>query len=180
MDNALSNAVFAASLFNMNMSTRRKPVIHIDIDKKTARQLEKLSLSELYAVLTRADQFITVHVDEAALQIALGEAANDNDYAELQDQYILNNASGKIMQHFFGMSSNSFTERRSQLGLEFEGQHRPPNCDEETEILIWKVYQRFSHLDIRHRYLKVAQVADVPIRQVIPAIEKYEVPDVPA
>lgn len=173
MDKALTCAVFAASLLNIG-TTNKSSFFTIDISDELVSQLSQLSLTELQAVIKRSSRFMTITIDSPVLTTVLQEVANDGENAELQDQFIYHRATAKMMREFFGMHTTDFCARRKRLGLAHLGQHRPPVCDEENEVLFWREYQRLKHLEIRHRYLKIAENTGQPLNVIWPAIQRHE------
>ena len=60
------------------------------------------------------------------------------------------------MRRLFGMHASEFSRRRNILNIRGVGSGRPPLCNEETDHLLWKLWQLYSQLDERERFLKMA------------------------
>ncbi len=175
MDTQGTYTALAVSLFQQIPSEGNQHCPKIGINGELASLLTSLTLSELHSVALKAERFLTVRIDKPVLEQALLEVASEDDNIELQDQFLYDYATNRMMREFFGMHTTEFSARRKIMGLAGKGQHRPQYCDEETEILIWKQFQRYDHLDIRQRYLKVAEVTGQPLNIVWPAIQRHEV-----
>ncbi len=175
MDTPATYTALAASLFHQIPNEKNRHCPKIGMNDELASRLTSLSLSELRALTLKAERFLTIRIDKPVLEQILLEVANDDDNSELQDQFLYHYATNTMMREFFGMHTTEFCARRKLLGLAGKGQHRPQYCDEETEIRIWKQFQRFGHLDIRQRYLKVAEITGQPLNIVWPAIQRHKV-----
>lgn len=174
MDKAYTCAVFTASILNIGTTTKNKSFFTFDVPDELVSRLSNMSLSDLRAIAKHSSRFITVRIDPPELDAAMHLVANDSENAELQDQLILHKATATMMRKFFGMHTTEFCARRKRLGLTHEGQHRPLIFDEDTEALVWKEFQQLHHLEIRHRYLKVAENTGLPLNAIWSVIQKYQ------
>lgn len=168
----LSTAI-ATTIFNEFHHTVRN-YHDIGIDDALATTLSKLTFAEVRTIASRANRFLTIHIDAESLEQLISHAANDRADSELQDRFLYNYATSAMMREFFGMHTTEFCNRRKILGLAGQGQHRPQYCNEETEIAIWTHFQANNDIEIRERYLKVSELTGQPLNIVYPAIKRNE------
>jgi hypothetical protein len=133
--------------------------IHFETNKlsdELLTTLSKLNLTEQKSLIDRARYFLNVDLDEKSLKRQLKELEDTREEHELEDTYLFHGAPLVLMRRLFGMHASEFSRRRNILNIRGVGSGRPPLCNEETDHLLWKLWQLYSQLDERERFLKMA------------------------
>ena len=143
--------------------------------KKGAMNLfSQIEFSELEYISVFSRNFIGIDIDCARLVQVLEDSHQCSETREQENQFIYNQATNIMMRKLFGMHTTEFCARREVLGLAGVGRHRPNYCNEETEILIWRTWERYQTLpDERERYLAVSKDTNQALNVVWPAINKH-------
>lgn len=163
----------ATTVFNLIPDINIIPPGLLTLSDSLIEKLSRLTLKDQHYIACRAANFLSIHIDEQVLTRLLCDVKRTDEEQELEDQYIHSYATNTMMRELFGMHTTEFCARCKVLGLAGQGQHRPQYCDEATELLIWKFWKKFEHLDERTRYLKVAEVTGQPLNIVWPAIKRH-------
>lgn len=145
----------------------------IGIDNNLLYKLRKLDAYGQKLIASKADTFLSICIDNDQLQKQINNLDNQIRERELEDQHLKLQAPCKLMGELFGMHSTEFCSRRKFLGLS-GGQHRPPYCDQATELIIWNHWKATEDLDDRERYLLIAQKTEQPINVVWAAAKRYK------
>lgn len=175
MDRSNNHSVFAISLLNLIPSLKNGQRVSYGLNEHLSSRLCQFSISDLDFIASRASRYLTVCVDAPELERVLAEISQKKEDEMLQDELLSLHATFSMMRELFGMHTTEFSARRKSLGLAGIGQHRPQSCNEETENAIWNAWQKYYDLDIRRRYLNVANVTEQPLNVVWSAVKRYQV-----
>ncbi|MGH1486971.1 MAG: STY4526/YPO1902 family pathogenicity island replication protein [Cellvibrionaceae bacterium] len=145
----------------------------LGIDFDLLNRLRHLDSFGQKFISLRADQFLTLKIDPDELQIQLDSLQDEITSRALEDEYLLRQAPSRLMRELFGMHTTEFCLRRRYLNLSGTGQHRPPYCDKDTELLLWQHWKESEALSDRERYLTVAKQTNQPINVVWTAAKRY-------
>ena len=137
------------------------------IDSDLLYKLRKLDAYGQKLITSKADTFLSIRIDNHELQKQINNLDNQIRERELEDKYLTLQAPCKLMRELFGMHTTEFCSRRKFLGLAGQGQHRPPYCNQETELVIWNYWKETEELDGRERYLLIAQKTEQPINVTV-------------
>ena len=135
--------------------------------------LSELNLSQQKWLIHRAGNYLTLELDPSALERQLKELENKQEVHELENTYLLLGAPRTLMRRLFGMHASEFTRRREILDLKGVSMGRPPQCDEATEHKLWLLWQSHEELDIRHRFITIAEEANLDLHMVWGALREF-------
>tara|TARA_R110002124_G_scaffold5786_11_gene36329 strand:+ start:4809 stop:5345 length:537 start_codon:yes stop_codon:yes gene_type:complete len=153
-------------LHSMHFKTSKLPDEIIDV-------MSKLNLAEQHSLIHRAHRFLSIEVDTTALQRQLSELEVLREEKELEDKYLFMGAPLALMQRLFGTHAADFSRRRSALSIRGVGTGRPPACDEDTELRIWKLWETHQGVEERLRFIKVAEDAGIDLHMIWSALKPY-------
>ena len=77
------------------------------------------------------------------------------------------------MCRLFGMHASKFSRRRNVLNIRGVGSGRPPQCDEESDHLVWKLWQHNKQLGERERFLKIADETSLDLHFIWSALRDH-------
>jgi hypothetical protein len=161
------------SIINLLEECSELPEI-IGINNDLLYKLRKLDAYGQKLITSKADTFLSLSIDNHELQKQINNLNNKIRERELEDLYLTSQAPCKLMRKLFGMHTTEFCLRRKFLGLAGQGQHRPPYCNQETELTIWRYWKETEGLDSRERYLLIAQKTEQPINVIWAAAKRYK------
>ncbi|MDF1645115.1 MAG: STY4526/YPO1902 family pathogenicity island replication protein [Pseudomonadales bacterium] len=118
--------------------------------------LSKLNLTEQTFLVSRARHYLLIDINTSALKRQIKELESKREEQEIEDTYLLHGAPLVLMRRLFGMHASEFSRRRNILNIRGVGSGRPPSCNEETDHLVWKLWQHHKQLEERQRFLKIA------------------------
>jgi len=71
------------------------------------------------------------------------------------------------------MHACEFSRRRKLLNIQGVGSGRPPVCSEEVEHLVWNLWQKYSELDERKRFLMVAETSELDLHAIWSSLREH-------
>lgn len=89
-------------------------------------------------------------------------------------EFVRLRAPRRLMRDLFGISADDYCYYRRQVGLNGEGAGRPELPDDETQALVWKVWQATKGLPDKERYLRLARDTGVPLNSALRALRHCE------
>ena len=135
--------------------------------------LSRLNLTEQKSLINRAHYFLNIGLNEKALTRQLKELEDIREERELEDIYLLHGAPLVLMRRLFGMHASEFSRRRNILNIRGAGSGRPPLCDEESDHLVWKLWQLHNQLEERERFLKIADETSLDLHLIWSALREH-------
>ena len=150
--------------------------IHFENEKLSDELIDsllKLNLSEQRQLIERARYFITINIDHIALRRQLQELEDMREEHELEDIYLLNGAPLALMRRLFGLHASEFSRRRNALNIKGNGSGRPPLCDEETEHLVWRIWQQKGHLSEKERFMGIIDETNLDLHVIWSALRDH-------
>lgn len=165
--------VLMMSIINLLEECSELPEI-IGINNDLLYKLRKLDAYGQKLITLKADTFISISIDNRELEKQINTLNNKICERELEDQYLSLQAPCKLMRELFGMHTTEFCLRRKFLGLAGQGQHRPPYCNQDTELTIWRRWKETEDMDDRKRYLFIAKKTEQPINVIWAAAKRYK------
>lgn len=164
----------AATMLQALPLIKHKQLAKVGINAELSSELDALTCKELAAVSKSAEKFLTIQFDANQLKGAIQGVVGKRKDQDFQDAFLMNQATSQMMREFFGMHPSEFCARRRELGLDGLGIHRPPFCDEKTEVVIWRAWMRHEGDDERMRYLRVAEETMQPLSVIWTTIEQHK------
>ena len=150
--------------------------IHFETNKlsdELLTTLSKLNLTEQKSLIDRARYFLNIDLDEEALKRQLKELEDTREEHELEDTYLFHGAPLVLMRRLFGMHASEFSRRRNILNIQGSGSGRPPLCNEETDHLVWKLWQQHNQLEERQRFIKMADETNLDLHLIWSALRDH-------
>lgn len=135
--------------------------------------MSKLNLTEQKSLVQHAQHYVVISINSTALERQIKELENKREERELEDIYLLQGAPLILMRRLFGMHASEFSRRRNILNIRGVGSGRPPLCAEESEHLAWKLWQHYSQLDERERFLKIADETSLDLHLIWSALRDH-------
>ena len=171
--NSKVHQVVMMAIMNLLEESPELPEV-IGIDSDLLYKLRKLDAYGQKLISSKADAFLSLAMNNHELQKQVDKLDSLINEREIEDQHLKLQAPCKLMRELFGMHTTEFRARRKFLGLAGKGQHRPPYCDEETELAIWNSWKATEGIDDRERYLLIAQKVEQPINVIWAAAKRYK------
>lgn len=169
-----THTTLALSLFNLIPHVTPKKLLTLGIEQDLASKIEEFSLSDIHAIASRAENFLSISINKSVLDQCLKDNERHRDEAELHDEMLARHATFRMMKDLFGMSTSEFCARRKRLGMKGEGQHRPHYCEVEDSLDIYEAWLLYAELDIPQRYLKVSDTTGFSLKVIRQSVEKNE------
>jgi hypothetical protein len=135
--------------------------------------MSKLNLTEQKSLVQSAQHYVVVNIKTSALERQIKEIEDKREEKELEDIYLLQGAPLILMRRLFGMHASEFSRRRNVLNIRGVGSGRPPLCDEESDHLVWKLWQHHKQLEERERFLKIADETSLDLHLIWSALREY-------
>jgi hypothetical protein len=126
--------------------------------------MSKLNLTEQKSLVQSAQHYVVININTSALE---------RQIKELEDIYLLQGAPLILMRRLFGMHASEFSRRRNVLNIRGVGSGRPPLCDEESDHLVWKLWQHHKQLEERERFLKIADETSLDLHLIWSALREH-------
>lgn len=145
---------------------------HHGLDSNVIDSLSKLTLEEQRFITTRAENFLNFQFNQPVLSTLLSDLQRKQKDQEIENRFILNSATSRMMGALFGMHTTEFSARRKTLGLAGKGQHRPAKCDLNIELDIIQYWHEAEQMEERERYMHVSQKSEQAFNVVWPAIQR--------
>lgn len=140
---------------------------------KLINLISKLNLTEQSRLISRAQNYLAVSINSEALERQINELEYKREEHELEDTYLLHGAPLALMRRLFGMHASEFSRRRSILNIRGAGSGRPLQCSEETEHLVWKIWQQNTSEEERKRFLKIADNTGLDLHLIWSALRDH-------
>lgn len=135
--------------------------------------MSKLNLTEQKSLVQHAQHYVAININPSALERQIKELEDKREERELEDIYLLHGAPLVLMRRLFGMHASEFSRRRNVLNIRGVGSGRPPLCDEETDHLVWKLWQRHNQLDERERFIMIADETNLDLHLIWSALRDH-------
>jgi len=135
--------------------------------------ISKLNLTEQSCLIRSAQKYLAISINSDALERQINELESKREEQELEDTYLLQGAPLVLMRRLFGMHASEFSRRRSILNIRGAGNGRPPQCSEETEHQVWKIWQQNLKDGERERFLKIADTTGLDLHLIWSALRDH-------
>jgi hypothetical protein len=135
--------------------------------------MSKLNLTEQKSLVQSAQHYVVININTSALERQIKELEDKREEKELEDIYLLQCAPLILMRRLFGMHASEFSRRRNVLNIRGVGSGRPPLCDEESDHLVWKLWQHHKQLEERERFLKIADETSLDLHLIWSALREH-------
>lgn len=135
--------------------------------------LSSLDISQQKLLIKNAFNYVEININIESLRFRLNEIANQKEYRELEDTFLVLGAPLCLMRRLFGIHASEFSNRRRILNLAGNNSGRPRRVEESTEHYIWKVWIEHSNLDQRERLLKVSDETGTDLHTIWNALKEH-------
>ena len=135
--------------------------------------LALLNFNQQHSLINKADKFIKISIDTNALQLQLELIQQSIKENELICEYILRGAPRDLMRRLFGMHAQEFSRRRASLGLSGSAWGRPAKREEETDIAIWKHWEKYENIEEKVRFLKLSKQLELDLHIIWSSLREY-------
>jgi hypothetical protein len=146
----------------------------IGLDDETVGLLVALDFSDQASLIKDAEKYLNLSIDIEALRKQLRKVESLRRDRETEDYYLIKYAPYRLMNQLFGMHATEFSQRRKRLGIDGKS-GRPVLCDERTDNLIWELWQRHKNLDLKSRYIKVAELSNQNIDTIWTSLQRVDI-----
>lgn len=143
------------------------------ISDESILKLSNQNLAEREKLLQFAAQIMDVSINDGSLSQLIAYVHDYQNQQDLIDQFLLQGAQLSLMRKLFGVNSIAFTKRRKMLEIP-PTRGRPPTCDEETELMILKLWERCSDIEPKLRYIQVAELTGQSICMIDTVLRRNE------
>jgi hypothetical protein len=145
----------------------------LGLDDETVGLLVALDFNDQASLIKDAEKYLNLSIDVEALRKQLRKVESLRRDRETEDYYLIKYAPYRLMNQLFGMHATEFSQRRKRLGIDGKS-GRPVLCDEQTDNLIWELWQHHKNLDLKSRYIKVAELANQNIDTIWTSLQRVD------
>lgn len=149
------------------------PVEESNIPDEIIAWIADLNLTQQDLLIQRANRYLSLTLDVTALQRQISEIEVLREERDLEDRFLLLGAPLRLMRRLFGMHAYEFSRRRKVLNIQGSGNGRPPSCTEETEHLVWNLWQSYQHSDERDRFMTIAEQTGLDLHIIWSALREH-------
>ncbi len=126
------------------------------IDDRQLDRLQELRTIDLHRLARMRAPLIGVAVDPETLKAGLRAIAVSSELKAVEDYFLRNGASWRLMQRLFKMRHKLTLARRREFGVRRgDGRQRLPEMAMRERI--WRAWEALGPLHLRERYLKLHQ-----------------------
>lgn len=162
----------AESLFRVLPTVKTEKLPSFGLDAAALASLNALTVNEQHVISQRAGDYLTFNVNTPLLLKSIEEVSQERQEKALEDDFIINGATVRMMRDYFGMHSTEYSARRNAFGMKGAGQHRPAYCDADTEAAIWQRWRNSCERDERVRLLDVSEATGEKLGTVLAVINR--------
>lgn len=145
----------------------------LGLDDETVGLLVALDFNDQASLIKDAEKYLNLSIDVEALRKQLRKVESLRQDRETEDYYLIKYAPYRLMNQLFGMHATEFSQRRKRLGIDGKS-GRPVLCDEQTDNLIWELWQHHKNLDLKSRYIKVAELSNQNIDTIWTSLQRVD------
>lgn len=145
----------------------------LGLDDETVGLLVALDFNDQASLIKDAEKYLNLSIDVEALRKQLRKVESLRRDRETEDYYLIKYAPYRLMNQLFGMHATEFSQRRKRLGIDGKS-GRPVLCDEQTDNLIWELWQHHKNLDLKSRYIKVAELSNQNIDTIWTSLQRVD------
>lgn len=145
----------------------------LGLDDETVSLLVSLDFNDQVSLIKSAEKYLNLAINAEALRSQLRKVENLRRDRETEDYYLIKYAPYRLMNQLFGMHATEFSLRRKRLGIDGKS-GRPLLCDEQTDSLIWELWQQHKDLDLKSRYIKVAELSNQNIDTIWASLQRVD------
>lgn len=142
------------------------------LSNETILKLSSQNLTEREKLIQFATEIMDVNVNDQSLERFLLYVHEDQYNQDLIDHFLLQGAPLTLMRKIFGTHTIEFTQRRKFLGIPTN--RGRPACDEQTELEILELWQKYNQVDRTLRYLHVAELTAQSISVIDMVVRHHE------
>lgn len=145
----------------------------LGLDDETISLLIALNFNDQVSLIKDAAKYLNLSIDSDALRKQLRKIESLRRDREIEDYYLIKYAPYKLMNQLFGMHATEFSQRRRRLGIDGKS-GRPVLCNEQTDSMIWELWTRYQSLDLKNRYIKVAELSNQNIDTIWSSLQRVD------
>jgi hypothetical protein len=145
----------------------------LGLDDEMIGLLASLDFNDQTSLIKDAAKYLNLSIDAEALKKQLQKVEFQRCDREIEDYYLIKYAPYKLMHQLFGLHATEFSQRRKRLGIDGKT-GRPVLCDEQVDSEIWKLWQRYLELDLKNRYVKVAELSNQNIDTIWASLQRID------
>lgn len=146
----------------------------VGIDNHQLCRLQELRIVDLHRLARMRTPLLGVTVDTEALRMGLRALSVSRELKDIEDYFIRNGASWRLMKSLFSMRHKLTLALRREYGVHRgDGRQRLPNMAERERI--WRAWEALGPLHLRDRYLKLhGSFPNLPIEALEIVVAEYE------
>ena len=145
----------------------------LGLDDEMVSLLIALDFNDQVSLIKDAAKYLNLSINAEALRKQLRKVESLRRDREAEDYYLIKYAPYKLMNQLFGLHATEFSQRRKRLGIDGKS-GRPVLCDEQTDSLIWELWKRHGNLDLKSRYIKVAELSNQNIDTIWASLQRVD------